>query len=240
MQLGGEEGALASEDLLQEATVFVVAVWGVGTTARQLIVFQARDGVELDGAAALGEGRYAVGEPSLVARAVGLSATPEDSLLEDVALLRLRAQVMPEGAESAAVRAVARLDFDARVEVASKFGMSEAPISLALWGDVVDDMAIVAQVTGESEESHERLQRAILLLRKRIANKAYVKFLGLSAPLQQARVTRMGATVQVVLVLSPKRLALVVERLATQLRGARPSEPSPKSEVPLQPSASHD
>ncbi len=210
--------AIAEEHLLRDANTMLVCVYGVGDGAKQLIVLQAHSGVELNQAAAIGGGRYAVGDPSLVSRAVALGGGSGESMLEDEEFLRLRSSVMPAEAKWAAVRAVARLDFDARVAVASKVHMSEVPVSLALWGDVVDDLAIVVHVVGEEAASHERLHHAMLSLRSRIAKKPYVRFLGLTTPLGNARITRSDSRVQLVFVLSPKRLALLAERLMRQLQ----------------------
>ncbi len=219
----GGQGQIAEGDLLAQADSLLVCVYGVGDAAKQLILLQVANGHRLSGAAAIGEGRYAVGDPELVARAVAVGAGQGASMLDDVEMLRLRADVMPEAAKSAAVRAVARLDFDARVAVASRVGMSEVPISLALWGDVVDDLAIVAQVTGESETSYDRLRNALLSLRARVAKRPLIRYLGLAPALASVRVIRSGKSVQVVFVLSPKRLALVAKRLLLQLQSTQPS-----------------
>ncbi len=210
--------ALAEGDLLRDASTVLVCVYGVGDGAKQLIILQARVGVELTQAAAIGGGRFAVGDPSLVARAVALGGGNGASMLEDDEFLRLRSAVMPAEAKWAAVRAVARLDFDARVAVASKVRMSEVPVSLALWGDVVDDLAIVVHVFGEESSSHERLHHALVSLRARIAKNPYIRFLGLTTPLTSSRITRTDTRVQLVFVLSPKRLAQLTERLMSQLQ----------------------
>lgn len=232
MSAPGGETQVVEGDLLAQASSILVCVYGVGASAKQLVILQAVDDFELQGAAAIGKGRYAVGEPALVARAVALGGNNGTSMVEDAELLRLRAQVMPAEAQAAAVRAVARLDFEARVAVASRVGMSEVPVSLALWGDVVDDLAIVARVTGEDPQSHEELQRALISLGNRVAKRRLIRFLGLAPALAAARVTRSGEAVQVVLVLSPKRFALLAERLVRQLQLSHQNA--------SQPSASHD
>lgn len=223
--LSGPEGQrqIAEGDLVAQADSLLVCVYGIGDAAKQLILVQATEGRELAGAAAIGNGRYAVGDAELVARAVAVGTGQGESMLADIEMLRLRATIMPEAAKAAAVRAVARLDFDARVSVASRVGMSEVPVALALWGDVVDDLAIVASVTGESDASFERLKGALLKLRNRIAKRPLVRYLGLGPPLASARLIRSGKAVQVVFVVSPKRLALVAERLLLQLQSSQPS-----------------
>ena len=206
-------------DLLTQADALLVCVYGIGDSAKQLVLVQAIEGQELSGAAAVGESRYAVGDPELVAQAVAVGAGQGESMLTDVELLRLRADIMPSEAAGAAVRAVARLDFDARVAVASRVGMSEVPISLALWGD----LAIVASVAGESDVSYSRLAGALDKLRVRMAKRPLIRYLGLASPLASARVIRSGKSVKVVFLLSPKRLALVAERLLRQLQSPQQS-----------------
>ncbi len=214
---------LTEGDLIAQADSMLVCVYGVGDSAKQLVLVQAVEGRELAGAADIGDGRYAVGEPGLVARAVAVGTGQGESMLADTEMLRLRADIMPAAAKDAVVRAVARLDFDARVSIASRVGMSEVPVSLALWGDVVDDLAIVASVAGESDASHHRLTKAVLKLKQRVAQRPLIRYLGLSRPLSSARVVRSGNAVQVVFVLSPKRLAFVAQRLVQQLQSTQKS-----------------
>ena len=223
----GGQSTLAKGDVLGQGRSLLVCVYGIGDLAKQLLLVEAMEGVELSGAAPIRQGLYAVGDPELISRAVALRGSGGASMLEDIELLRMRAEVMPAGAKHAAVRAVARLNFDARVAVASRVGMSEVPVALALWGDVVDDLAIVARVTGETEDSHQRLARALLTLRKQITKAPLVRHLGLAPALAAARLSRLGATVQLVFVLSPKRLKFAAQRLVQQLQS-------------IQPSASHD
>ncbi|MCP4449577.1 MAG: hypothetical protein GY811_30225 [Myxococcales bacterium] len=216
-------GEIANGDLLAQANSLLVCVYGVGDLARQLVLVDALEGVVLAGAAEVGQGRYAVGDVELVAQAVALGGANGESMLKDEELLRLRALVMPEEADHGTLRGAARLDFDARVSVSSRVGMSEVPVSLAVWGDVVDDLAIVAHITGEHADSHESLSRALLALRDRVAKTPLVRYLGLTQALSATRLSRSGATVQIVFVLSPKRLIFSVDRLVRQLQSVQPS-----------------
>lgn len=230
--LAAPDEAANRGDLLARAESLLVCVYGVGDVAKQLIVVQASDGEEFPGAAAIGGGRFAVGDPDLVARAVAVGSGQGESVLADAETLRLRASVMPEKAEFASLRGVVMLDFDARVEVASRTGMSAVPVSIALWGDVVDDLAVVAQVTGDSDASPERLSAALAGLRERVAKQPLVRFLGLAPALAAARLTRSGGTVRVVLVLTPKRLELLAKRLVLQLQSISPSTPNSSESKP--------
>jgi hypothetical protein len=212
--------SLNTVDLLQLAEVALLCVYDIGGAPKQLVILRAKGG-DLPGAASLGDGLYAVGDAALLARAEGLQG-PEQSLAADPELLRLRAEVMPAKARAATLRLAARLDFDARVAIASKIAISDVPVSVAAWGDVVDDLALVAQLGTDEEADVPRLERAMAGLQKSLAANAFARYLGLSAPLRDARVTRGAQSLQVVLLLGPKRLQLVVGRLLRHLTNPKP------------------
>ncbi len=205
----------ATVDLLQQAEVALLCVYDIGNVPKQLIVLRSQAEM-LPGTVALGDKLFAVGDAQLLSLAAGIQG-PEQSMLADDELLRLRGQPMPADAKNAAFRLSVRLDFDARVAIASKLSISEVPISVAVWGDVVDDMAIVAHLAAGASAEAPRLERAIVALRKRVADHVFSRALGLSAPLRGARVTRDDKTVKVVVLLGPERLQYVVARLLKQL-----------------------
>jgi hypothetical protein len=211
--------SLDTVDLLQQAQVALLCVYDIGGVPKQLVILQAKG--ELSGAAALGEGLFAVGDAELLARAEGLQGV-EHSLAADHQLLRLRAEAMPAKAKAATLRIAARLDFDARVAIASQIAISDVPVSVAVWGDVVDDLAVVAHLGTDEEADIPRLERAIAGLQKSLASNAFARYLGLQQPLREARVTRGASSLQVVLLLGPKRLQLVVGRLLRHLAKPKP------------------
>lgn len=202
-------------DLLQQADVALLCVYDIGDVPKQLIVLRS-DAERMPGAVSLGNRLYAVGDAQLLSRAEGLQSA-EQSMAADRELLRLRAEVMPAKAEAATLRLVARLDFDARVSIASQIAISDVPVSVAVWGDVVDDLAVVAHLGSDEDADTPRLERAIGGLRTSLAKNALARALGLAAPLRNAQVTRSGKDVRVVLVLGPKRLQLFVRRLLRHL-----------------------
>jgi hypothetical protein len=205
----------ATIDLLKQAEVALLCVYDIGEAPRQLIVLRSQ-AEELPGTVALGAHLFAVGDAQLLSLAAGIQG-PEQSMLADVEILRLRDEVMPAEAKNASLRVSVRLDFDARVAIASKVSMSEVPVAFALWGDVVDDMALIAHLASDEVVEAPRLERAIVAVRKRIAAHAFSRSLGLSRPMLDARVTRDDKVVKVVVVLGPKRLQYVVDRLLKQL-----------------------
>lgn len=205
----------ATVDLLQQAEVALLCVYNIGEAPRQLIILRSQ-AESLPGTVALGEKVFAVGDAELLSLAAGIQG-PEQSMLADEEMLRLRNQVMPAEARSAALRVAVRLDFDARVAIASKVAMSEVPISMAVWGDVVDDMAVIAHLASEAQGEAPRLEKAVLALLKRVASHVFSRSLGLSTPISGARVTRDDKVVKVLVLLGPKRLQYVVTRLLKQL-----------------------
>jgi hypothetical protein len=214
-------------DLLQQAEVALLCVYDIGGVPKQLILLRAED-ENLAGTEVLAENIFAVGDSKLVSRAAGIQSS-EDSMLADRELLRIRETVMPAEAKSASLRVSVRLDFDARVQIASKLSLSDVPVSIALWGDVVDDMALVAHLASDEAEDVPRLERAILGLRGRFAKNALLRFVGLSVPIREAKVRGQAKVVKVTLLVGPKRLQYVVGRLLKYL--SRPGEP-PRKEVP--------
>jgi hypothetical protein len=202
-------------DLLRQAEVALLCVYDIGGVPKQLVILRS-DEESLSGAVPLGEKLFAVGDAKLLAKAAGIQG-PKESMLADLELLRLRDQVMPAEAKDAALRVSLRLDFDARVAIASKIQISDVPISVAVWGDVVDDMALIAHLGSDEVEDGPRLERAILGFRRRVAAHGFARGLGLSTPIREAQVTRVDKMVRVLVLLGPKRLQYVVNLLLKQL-----------------------
>ncbi len=226
---------LRDSDLLSKADTLIIAVYHLGDAPKQLLLLQ---GPALTGLASqtLGDNTIAVGDPELVRAAEGLQLSSA-TMADDAQLLQMRAQAMPEKAEAATLRLVARLDFDARVAIASQLAVSEVPLAISIWADVVDDLAIVARLEGESSAQAQRLERAMGALQERLSRMSFVRFLALAPPLQAAKLIRSSSSVRVVFVLAPKRLALVVKRLQQQLSLSMPvkapsAPPAPSESTP--------
>lgn len=207
--------SIGTSDLLKHADAAIVCVYGIGDGAKQLVVV--RSSAEVPGVRVLGPGLFAVGDSDLLARAEAVNAGAEAAANGDADFMRLRAAVMPEKAAAAAVRLVARLDFDARVSIAAKIEVSDVPVSIALWGDVVDDLAVIASLGVAQQHEVERLNQAMLKVRKSVASHVFIRQLGLAPAVQGARIIRTESGLRVLFVLSPKRLQLVVARIISQL-----------------------
>lgn len=207
--------ALENVDLLQQADVALLLVYDVGTSPRQLVILRSREDT-LPGAVALGEKVFAVGDEKLLALAAGIQG-PDQSMLADRELLRLSDAAMPGAAKDASLRLALRLDFDARVSIASKVNISEVPTSVAVWGDVVDDLAVIAYLGSDEAADSVKLEGAIRKLRGRIAAHPFVRSLGLGPSILKSRIMADGKLVKVLILVSPKRLQSVVTRLLKQL-----------------------
>ena len=139
---------------------------------------------------------WAMGPLELLDQASALSAGSEPSLAEDRALLAVRARVMPPAAPGASLRAAARLSFEARVALAGQLGLDRVPANMALWGDVADDLAIVAAFGTDPGEASS-LARALTSLRARIAGlpwlrERYLHFTALSIDIREGKKRRPG------------------------------------------------
>ncbi len=216
-------------DLLQQAEVALLCVYDIGGVPKQLIIMRGT-AKRLPGTVTLGEHIFAVGDDELLARASGIQGQKE-SVLADLALLRIRGRAMPAKAKSASLRVSIRLDFDARVAIASKLSLSDVPISIALWGDVVDDLAMVAHLASDEQADVPRLERAMRGLGSRFAANRLLRYLGLSVPIREARVQGGDKLVVVTLLVGPKRLQYVVSRLLKHL--SKPvTQPEPTATRP--------
>jgi hypothetical protein len=186
-----QAGVVLSTDApLARADVVVIAVYGVGKTdSKTLMQF------EVDGA----------WQPAID------SATPR-VLANDRAFMALRAQPMPPKATDAVVRVTARLDFDARVAVAARLGLDSVPASAAIWGDVADDLAVVADLDQPNEGPGTDLPTVVGGWRDALAVRAEVTALGLGDNVAATRIVPHGTAVHVVATIGPRRLEAAVAR----------------------------
>jgi len=149
----------------------------------------------------------------MVARAVRAAQGLDGSMAQQAAFMRLRTIAMPDGAQAAAVRVVAELDFDARVELAKRFKVANVPLALSAWGDVVDDLALVAVLRGESQVAARNLAKGVGGILARIARSSWGKKLLLAPVMNTAKVSTEDDRARVVVVVGPRRLRKIVARL---------------------------
>jgi hypothetical protein len=89
------------------------------------------------------------------------------NVLGDEGFLRLRDQSIPEGAPGASLRATARFAFGRRIQLAGDLGIDEIPGTASVWGDVADDVAVIALLAASSEASARRLAEGLGQLYRR-------------------------------------------------------------------------
>ncbi len=157
----------------------------------------------------------ALGDPALLTRLRAV-ARGAPSLAQDWALLGVRTRAMPEKARAATVRVSARLGFDARVSLAAAFRLDEVPASVSVWGDVVDDLAVVGLFGATSPKEAARLTRALGRWRNRVAGEIAAWDVGLGFVVRRTVVERRGAAARALLHIGPRRLARYVSGFASR------------------------
>ncbi len=211
-------------DLVRDADLVIIASYGVGSASAANLTIVRGDGArDIAGAQPIGERTVALAPPSLASRidAVRLGAQP--SLAQSRALLAVRARAMPGQAQGAALRASAVLGFDARVALARDLDLDAVPRALSVWGDVADDLAIVARLDGDDVREGKRLAAAFERARDRVASSETLSRLVLGYVVRGAQVSSKGASARAVLVVGPRRLERIVQRLMDKL-GESPKE----------------
>ncbi len=205
-------------EIWARADVVVLAAYEAGRhDAATIIVAR---GAELIGFEVRGQHldsrTIAMGPPALLERLAQTAAG--HSLAADRQLLGLRAVAMPEKSTGAALRVIVRLEFDARVRLASTLDLDAVPASLSLWGDIADDLAIVAVLSGNDDSETQELAHAAVAMRKRLAGDALLRGLSLAHLLDGVEIGTGKGGARVIFLVGPQRLAHTVDRLVKRLR----------------------
>lgn len=217
--LGG--GLLAGP--LAHADAVVLASYRVGTAAAATVSVLIGDdlgGDDVPGGTVIGDGAIALAPPELVAELAATAAGSGETIAGDLPHLALRAGAMPARADGASLRITARLSFDARVSLASQLDVEAAPASLSLWGDVADDLAVVAEIDAPDvgggavgDATAAAMAEAVESWLAGLAAEAPIKALGLAPALRAAQIAHAGDRVSVVALVGPQRLARAAARL---------------------------
>jgi hypothetical protein len=153
-----------------------------------------------------------------------VAVTPDATLGDDIEFLRLRASAMPEKAEGASLRITARLGFDARVALASELGLDAAPATVSVWGDVADDLAVVALIDAgdigggaASDDLGKAMAEAIRGEIDELAKHPAVRAVGLAPSFRAFEVEPKAAVVSVIALIGPSRLERAAGRARTFL-----------------------
>ena len=211
---------------LAHADTVVLASYGVGTSqAATVTIIATREAVPHS--VSLGEGLVALGPEvwtaQLEARAALAGAGANVPIVASADLLALRDHAMPAGAPGAALRITARLSFDARVALARQTGLDAPPGQISIWGDVVDDLAIIVDADavdpGDKKTKHptRRLETGMRGMLAALAGESAIQTLGIPESLAQARIVAQGTWVRTIIAIGPAHLHRVVERAGALL-----------------------
>ncbi|HTM19243.1 MAG TPA: hypothetical protein VL172_02010 [Kofleriaceae bacterium] len=210
--------------ILRHSDAAVIAVYDAGKPgARTLVLLRGLAEAGQAGAARIDARIHALGPPELVdqVRAIAGGAAALTVGL-DAEWMILRARAMPEAAPGAWLRVTARLDFDARVDLASRFDLDAVPRQLSVWADVVDDLALVAWLDGDNPREGKQLGQAVLAAADRARRSAPGTRILLSPILQGLTVKAGGASARATIVVGPRALTALVDTLVP------PPPPPPK------------
>ena len=212
---------------LATADLVVLAAYGVGTAqAASVTLLATKD--EIDGATRLSPEVVVLGPPEWVAQLEARAAiAAREPLAPSLALMPLRDHAMPAKAPGAVLRLTAQLPFDARVSLARQLGLPTAPAQLSIWGDVVDDLAIIIDADAadpgdkDVKDAADRLAQAIRSLLAAAGDEPALHVLGLTGALRDVRMIDQRSWVRTIITVGPRQLARAVERARAML-GASP------------------
>lgn len=205
-------------DVLRDADSIVVASYDLGEPeAGQITIVRGDRADQIADARKLDERTVVLANERLANKLDAVKRGDAQPLRTDSDLLGVRALAMPEKAKGASVRAVAVLDFDARVSLAGQLDIDPMPKTLSVWGDVADDLAIVALLSGDDADEAKRLGVAVERLRDRVARSKPLAKLVIGYVLRSLEIKIQSKAVRVILLVGPSRLERIVTRLMGKL-----------------------
>lgn len=208
-------------DPVHDADVIVLCAYDLGTaSAETLTLVKSAKLSAMAGRKRLAPGIVAVASPALRKKALAIKAGASPSLARDRDFLATRDRAVPDGAPGASIRVTARLDFDARVSMARVFDLDRVPTALSVWGDVVDDLAVVALLSAEGPKEAQALAKAAKASLGRIGAHPWVRRLVLGYLFEAVSVKAGKSGATMVLWIDPQRLALLSTRLTRYAREA--------------------
>lgn len=211
---------------LAHADALVLASYGIGTSSAATVTVLATTEA-VPNSVSLGNGLVALGPETwtaqLEARAAIAGTGEATKIGAAKELLALRDHAMPPGAPGAAVRLTARLSFDARVALARQTGLDAPPAEISIWGDVVDDLAIIVDANAvdpgdkKAKQPTKRLENGVRTILAGLAGEPALQALGLPSSLAGARIVAKGNWVRAIIAIGPSHLQRVVQRAAAML-----------------------
>jgi hypothetical protein len=210
---------------MANADAIVLAAYGVGTEGAATLTIVATK-AEIPGATRLTDELVVLGSDDWVGQLATRAQIAHDHpIAANQELLTLRDHAMPKGAPGFALRATARLPFDARVALARASGLDTTPSRLSLWCDIADDLAVVidadASDHGErgDKDAAKRLAASLRGVLEAVADAPAVRALGVPNSLAEARMVSQGSWVRAIISIGPQHLARAAERAAALLDG---------------------
>ncbi|MBL9020214.1 MAG: hypothetical protein JNL83_38870 [Myxococcales bacterium] len=215
---------------LAAAEMVVLASYGMGTSqAATVTVLATRE--QVPGGVPLGDGLVALGPEIWTAQLEARAAIAGNNgvLVAAPDLMSLRDHAMPDGAPGAALRITARLSFDARVALARQTGLEAPPARVSVWGDVIDDLAIIVDADAadpgdkKTKQPAKRLETGVRGMLAGLAAEPSLQALGLPSSLQGARIIAKGTWVRTIIAVGPSHLQRVVQRANALLAAQAPN-----------------
>ncbi len=214
-QVSGQDGGV---NLATMGDFVTFVSYGIGEpNPERVVVVRGGNAAAIKGSFRLDGSTVALVSKKMESKLALVAAGRESSLAEASELTRLRALAMPDKASGAVLRVAAHLDFNARIALAKALDVDEVPVSVSVWGDVADDLAIIALVSGENAKEGGRLAGALAKIRSRLAGQAMIRRFGVGRLLRGAKIENHGAAARMVLLIGPRRLKRLVERILAQI-----------------------
>jgi hypothetical protein len=208
---------------LANADLIVMAAYGVGTSSAATVTLLATK-QDVANATRLADGIVALGPPEWVAQLEARAAiAAQTPLMPSAELMTLRDHAMPAKAPGAVLRVTARLPFDARVALARQTGLPTAPAQLSIWGDIVDDLAVIIDADAmdpgdkKAKDAAKRLGQAIDVLLASMGEEPALRALGLTGALRDVRMITERTWVRTIITVGPRQLTRAVERARAML-----------------------
>ncbi len=217
-------GDVAGQLLATEA--IALASYHLGKDEAQALTLLRGDAAgAIEGARALAGDVWALGPDALVDLAAKTAKGEVESASSSQRLAELRGAARPGGAPGSALLVTGDLGFGARVELSRLLSLADVPVAVSMWGDVVDDLAVIALLGAATEDEAAALADAADAWRARASAWRPLARYGLGPAIRGAEVTVEGATVRITLVVSPARLSRAAEALARDVSVASKEQP---------------
>ena len=171
---------------------------------------------------------FAFGAKEKIGEVVVLKYLEAQSMASSANFRQVRQGPMPEAAPGASLRFTALLDFQSRIDISRKFGWPDVPLSVAFWGDVLDDLAFIARFKSIEKKTAQEVAKKIAETLIQLAHTKKVRDIGLSQTLLNAQINSKDLETEVVLLISPKRMTLLSNALTKYMDCLLYTSPSPR------------